>query len=91
MSQRHCGYVTGSHEASSGHKVWTVRVKDRGSSYDGQKLIVASIRGGLELARGLNVHFAIGTIDDQSGQKVSRAVDVCLETAAGSVNKRHSS
>jgi len=77
---RHHGFVTGSDPGPKGQPVWKVRVKDRSSTYDGQKLVVASIRGGLELARGLNVHFAIGTVDDQQGQKVPRAVDVTLES-----------
>jgi hypothetical protein len=54
-------------------------VKDPESPHDGKKFVVASVRDGLELAKGLNVHFAIGTIDDQSGMKVPRAVDVILE------------
>lgn len=73
------GFVVGFDSASEGRIVWKVRVKDSGNPHDGQKLVVASVRGGLELARGLNVHFAIGTIDDQLGTKVLRAVDVCLE------------
>lgn len=79
MAPRHRGYITGSDPNPQGQLVWRVRVKDPESLYDGQKLVVASVRGGLELARGLNVHFAIGTIDDQSGTKVPRAVDVTLE------------
>ncbi len=73
------GFVVGFDTPSKGRTVWKVRVKDPTSSHDGQKLIVASVRGGLELARGLNVHFAIGTIDDPAGAKVLRAVDVCLQ------------
>lgn len=83
---RHRGFVTGSHLTSEGRTVWTARVKDPTSHYDGQKLVVASVRGGLELARGLNVHFAIGTVDDRSGAKVPRAVDVCLEFADGQMS-----
>ncbi len=83
MDNRHRGFVTGSHQTSDGRTVWSVRVKDPTSRYDGQKFVVASVRGGLELARGLNVHFVIGTVDDLSGNKVPRAVDVCLETACG--------
>lgn len=78
-SKRTKGFVVGFDTAQEGHFVWKVRVKDSTSPYDGQKLVVASVRGGLELARGLNVHFAIGTTDDPSGAKVLRAVDVCLE------------
>jgi hypothetical protein len=40
---------------------------------------VASVNGALELARGLNVNFAIGTIDDSTGNKALRAVDVRLD------------
>jgi hypothetical protein len=89
---RHHGFVTGSDIGHKGHVVWKVRVKDPASPYDGQKLVVASVRGGLELARGLNVHFAIGTVDDQHGQKVPRAVDVNLEsTESQTVNQVKSS
>lgn len=83
MNTRYCGYVVGSNPSSEGRTVWTVRVKNPGTPYDGHKLVVASIRGGMELARGLNVNFAIGTVDDRTGIKVPRAVDVCLESADG--------
>jgi hypothetical protein len=79
-SKRTKGFVVGFDAASEGRAVWKVRVKDPTNPHDGQKLVVASVRGGLELARGLNVHFVIGTIDDPAGTKVLRAVDVCLET-----------
>ena len=81
-NQRHKGFVSASDIGSEGRIVWKVRVKDPESPHDGQKITVASVRNGLELARGLNVHFAIGTIDDPSGRKVLRAVDVILETSA---------
>jgi hypothetical protein len=80
MDRQHKGFIVGFDTSPEGRHVWKVRVKDPGDPHDGQKLVVASVRGGLELARGLNVHFAIGTIDDSSGTKVLRAVDVCLET-----------
>lgn len=80
MDSKRCkGFVVGSDTSPKGQTTWRVRVKDSESPHDGQKLVVASVRGGLELARGLNVHFVIGAIDDQSGTKVLRAVDVCLE------------
>jgi hypothetical protein len=88
-SRRHTGFVVGSDNALEGRTVWKVRVKDPTSPHDGQKLVVASVRGGMELARGLNVNFAIGTIDDQSGTKVLRAVDVCLENPDGSQPTNH--
>ncbi len=78
-SRRHKGFVSASDAGLGGRVVWKVRVKDPESPYDGQKITVASVHNGLELARGLNVHFAIGTLDDSSGKKVLRAVDVCLE------------
>lgn len=78
-ARRTNGFVLGSDRTSQGQTVWKVRVKDPDSQYDGQKLIVASIHDGLEPARGLNVHFVIGTVDDHSGTKALRAVDVCLE------------
>lgn len=77
---RHKGFVVGSDNSLKGQNVWKVRVEDSTSSYNGQKLVVASVHGGLELARGLNVNFAIGTVNDKSSQEVLRAVDVCLET-----------
>lgn len=86
MENRHRGFVSGSHQTADRRTVWSVRVKDPASQYDGQKFVVASVRGGLELARGLNVHFAIGTVDDPSGNKVPRAVDVCLEAACGQLS-----
>lgn len=85
--QRHRGFVVGYDQASEVRLVWKVRVKDRASPYNGHKLIVASVRGGLELARGLNVHFVIGTLDDPSGAKLLRAVDVCLETPENQVKQ----
>src|SRR3989344_618422 len=69
-SKRHRGFVIGSDTTSKQREIWKVRVKDPTSPHDGEKLVVASVRGGLELARGLNVHFVIGTMDDPSGAKV---------------------
>lgn len=79
MPERHKGYVVGSDETPSGQLAWTVKVKDSESPYNGQKLNVASTHRELTLARGLNVNFAIGTVDDREGNKVLRAVDVRLE------------
>lgn len=80
MPERHKGYVTGSERSEAGHFFWTVKVKDTESPYDRQYLVVASIHKGLALARGLNVNFAIGTVDDREGKEVLRAVDVRLES-----------
>jgi len=80
MPERHKGYVVGSDATPSGQLAWTVKVKDPNSPYDGQKLNVASSHKELTLARGLNVNFAIGTMDDREGNKVLRAVDVRLES-----------
>jgi len=82
MNTRYCGYVVGSRLSPQGHFVWTVRVKHPGSPHDERKLVVASVQGEIALARGLNVNFVVGTVDDRSGDKVPRAVDVCLEPAA---------
>lgn len=76
---RHRGFVLGSDYAPKGQKIWKVRVKDPQSPFNGQKLVVASISDGIALAQGLNVNFVIGTVDDLSGAKTPRAVDVCLE------------
>lgn len=77
--QRHKGFVVGCDQNPEGQSVWKVRVNDADSQFNGSKLVVASVHGGLELARGLNVNFAIGTVDDKSGQEIPRAVDVRLE------------
>ena len=79
MPERHKGFVVGSDQNPEGHPVWKVKVKDTKSPFNGKKIVVASVHGGLTLARGLNVEFAIGTVDDTQGQKVVRAVDVRLE------------
>ncbi len=83
MHERHRGFVAGFHTTQDRRIIWSVRVKDLRSNYNGQKLVVASIQDGIALARGLNVHFAIGTVDDPSGRKVPRAVDVALEPLGG--------
>jgi hypothetical protein len=85
--QRHQGFVLGYDRGSDNHMVWKVRVKDSASRYDGQKLIVASTNNGLELARGLNVNFMIGTIDNSRNGKDLRAVDVRLESPGAKSNK----
>lgn len=77
--QRHRGFVLGSDPGPHESIVWKVRVKDEESPYDNEKFAVASVHGGIELARGLNVDFALGTLDDEEGRNVVRAVDVRLE------------
>lgn len=77
--RRHKGYVMGFDNGARGKRTWKVRVKDPTSPHDGKKFVVASTHGNLELAQGLNVNFAIGTVDDEEGQKVERAVDVRLD------------
>lgn len=76
--RRHKGFVIGDSKSAHGQTLWKVRVKDPSSPYHLVKLTVVSIHGGITLARGLNVDFAIGSIDDPSGKKVLRAVDVRL-------------
>jgi len=78
MVKRHVGFVLGRNTLRE-RPVWKVRVKDHQSEYDGQKFTVASTQGGFELAQGLNVNFLIGSLDGERGQKILRAVDVCLE------------
>lgn len=78
--ERHEGYVVGSKRVGESGIVWKVRVKDKDSPYDGQKLAVISTYKNFELAQGLNINFIIGTIDDPKGQKVLRAVDVRPDT-----------
>jgi len=78
VKKRHAGFVVG-RNASRENPVWKVRVKDPQSEFDGQKFAVASTHGGFELAQGLNMNFLIGSLNGERGQKVLRAVDVCLE------------
>ncbi len=78
IEKRHQGYVVGADPASRA-TLWKVRVKDTTSTYDGRKFIVASVHENIALARGLNVTFLIGTVDDENGTKVERAVDVRLQ------------
>lgn len=76
--QRHAGYVASCRQKSGGISVWRVTVKDAGSPHNGQSFVVASVHDGIVLARGLNVDFVVGTVDDEKSQKVFRAVDVRL-------------
>lgn len=85
-TKRHHGFVIGSDSTPGGQVVWKVRVRDPGSPYDGRKLIVASVYERLALARGLNVNFAIGTVDDNRSGKSLRAVDVRLDDPDSSVH-----
>lgn len=78
MQQWHAGYVASCSQKPDGNTVWKVKVKDINSPYNGQTLVVASVHDGMTLARGLNVHFAVGTVDDEMSQKALRAVDVRL-------------
>jgi len=78
-SQRVKGFVIGANQGEAGNTIWKIRVRDPGSSFDGKKLPVASVRGNIELAKGLNVSFLIGTVDDQEHHPAYRAVDVQLE------------
>ncbi len=73
--KRHEGYVTG-HSRSG--KCWMVKVKDPASEYHGTRMPIASICGDITLAKGLNVNFCVGSVDDQQGQPANRAVDVRL-------------
>ena len=80
---RHRGFVIGSDPGPKGQSVWKVRVKDPESAYDGEKFVVASVHDEMQLARGLNVNFVIGTVDDSSGTKTPRAIDVRVEEPVG--------
>ncbi len=79
MAKRCRGFVVGFDKNQNGQTVWKVRIKDDTSLLDGQKLAVASIHDNLELARGLNVTFVVGSVDDEHGLRVPRAVDVAIE------------
>ena len=76
------GFVVGKTERAEGKTdVWWVRVKDPGNPHNGKKLIVASIRDDVALARGLNVNFIIGTTKNERGETEPRAADVRLDRA----------
>lgn len=77
--QRHRGYVIGSGKRRDETIFWTVKVKDESDPNHGKKFVVVSVHDQLELAKGLDVNFVIGTMDDQNGQKVLRAVDVIVD------------
>lgn len=86
---RHHGFVLGS-DLVGNRRTWKVRVKDEQSRYDGQKFVVASVHGDIELAQGLNVHFVVGTMDGSGDNTVLRAVDVRIverEQPQHSVNR----
>lgn len=80
MEERVQGFVIGSSIGARGEPVWKVRVNDAASPHCGQKFPVASVRDNIALARGLNVTFLIGTMDDGQGQQAMRAVDVQLRS-----------
>ena len=79
MNKRHKGYVVAGDEGRDGKRVWKVRVKDSQSSFNGKKFIVASIHENIELSKGLNVDFLVGSVDGSEGEKIDRAVDVALQ------------
>jgi hypothetical protein len=68
------GYVS-----SVSGTVVKVCVKDARVRANGRKFVVASVRGGITLAKGINVNFIIGSVDNQVGAKVPRAIDVMPE------------
>ena len=72
------GFVVGSKRNSQGKIIWTVRVKQNGHDFNGQKLPVASIQDDIKLAQGLNVDFMIGEMNGHDGQPAPKAVDVKL-------------
>lgn len=79
--ERTMGYVVGS-DIVQGRTTWKVR------SEAGEKFEVASVRGGIALAPGLNVSFLIGRFNKESGQDVRRAVDVMLAVDSRDGKKR---
>jgi hypothetical protein len=73
------GFVVGYDHVDEGAVIWKVRVKDRSCALDGVKLIVASTKNDVKLARGANVTFLIGSVDGLRGSKSPRAFDVELD------------
>jgi hypothetical protein len=76
MENRIQGYVIAGDLSKQGKTVWKVRVNQPGSIFHKRKIIVASIHGDITLARGLNVSFILGSVNDSQGRPVLRAVDV---------------
>lgn len=78
--QRHLGHVCyASPVQEGGNQTVKVRVTDEKSSHKGKVFIVASVHGEMTLRKGLNVSFAIGTMDQEPGKpSVHVAVDVKL-------------
>lgn len=74
--KRHQGFVA--ELSTANNEYWIVKVDDKNSEYHGTRLLVASIRGNIALAKGLNVNFCVGNVDGPGGKPVNRAVDVCL-------------
>ena len=75
---RYKGFVVGYDHVDEGDVVWKVRVKDMRCTLNGVKLIVASIKNDVKLARGANVTFLIGSVDRLHGNRSPCAVDVEL-------------
>ncbi len=71
------GFVVGS-DPTPGGTVWKVRVSEVTSQHNGKKLVVVSVRDGLELVRGLDVDFTVGTVGPPEGRGL-RAFDVYLQ------------
>jgi hypothetical protein len=76
--RRHSGFVIGKDTTQGGNVVWKVRVSDSASPFNERKLVVASVHANLELAQGLNVTFAIGSVSSSGNKKEPRAVDVLI-------------
>ncbi|MCA9363647.1 hypothetical protein KC727_00270 [Candidatus Kaiserbacteria bacterium] len=57
--------------------VWKVRVNDETNELHWRKFEVASVHGGIQLAKGLEVEFLLGSFR-KDGHPVQKAVDVAL-------------
>ncbi len=57
--------------------VWKVRVNDKTNGLHWKKFEVASVHGGIQLAKGLEVEFLLGNFL-KGGYSVQKAVDVTI-------------
>jgi hypothetical protein len=74
------GFVVGSDQVGQEKAVvWKVRVKrNQGTEHDGKKFEVASVKGGIELAKGVDVTFVLGPVQER-GNPVLKALDVAID------------
>ncbi len=73
--KRHAGFIVGSTRKGE-IDYWTVRVKDDSSEFNGRKFEVLSVHDSVQLGRGLNITFLVGSVDSREQERILKAVDV---------------